>query len=151
VVARWDRLARNTTLDGYLRYTLQHHKVAVLSATEMNGADDVSKLTESILAAVAQFEHSLIVARLVAGRKAKAKAGGYACGAPRFGKMAQGKALVSNAREAEIVAEMQRLRRKRKTYREIASALDAAGMEPRRGGAWQVSSVYNTLQRSRVH
>src|SRR5690242_10877736 len=64
VVYRGDRLARDTMLDGYLRYSLKRRGVAVLSATEADtiGEDPTAKLTQAVLAAVSEFERHLIKA-----------------------------------------------------------------------------------------
>ena len=72
VVPCWDRLARDTTLDGYLRYSLEKRGVQVLSATQENGVDPIAKLTQNILAAVAGYERHLIAQRLAGRQEVKA-------------------------------------------------------------------------------
>lgn len=147
VVARWDRLARDRTLDGYLRYSLGRHGVGVLSATEENGADPHAELTQGILAAVAGFERHLIRQRLLAARQLKRQRGGYAEGKPRYGTKALNGSLVVDATEARVIDVARRLRRGRQTYREIAAALDAKGLKPRSGGRWSASTICDILKR----
>jgi len=149
LVYRGDRLARDTMLDGYLRFTLKRHGVAVLSASEQNatGEDPTAKLTQSVLAAVAEFERHLIRQRLSAARRLKRLHGGYAEGRPRFGFKAEGASLVAACREQEAVALMRRLRRRGKSYRAIATALEAASYHPRHGAAFHPFVIKRILSR----
>jgi len=148
VVPAWDHLARDVTLDGYLRHVLERRGVRVLSATQSNDVDPTARLTQGILAAVAGFERHLIAARLAGARKVKASRGGYAHGRPRFGTQAIGKALAVNDAETVTLAEMKALRGLGLTIREIAETLNARGYETRTGTPWGPSSVYRILQRA---
>jgi DNA invertase Pin-like site-specific DNA recombinase len=149
VVYRGDRLARDTMLDGYLRYMLKRHGVAVLSASEGDsaGEDPVARLTQSVLAAVAEFERHLIRQRLSAARRVKKASGGYADGRPRFGFRAENASLVAIEREQAAIALMRRLRRRGESFRSIATALDSVGYLPRRGSTWHPFSVRRILAR----
>lgn len=153
VVPAWDRLARDTMLDGYLRYTLEKRGVRVLSATQENGVDEISKLTQTILAGVAQYERHLIAQRLAGGRKAKAAVGGYAHGQPPYGTKATrgSKRLTIDQAEYEILGVMRALKSQGKTVRAIAEELNESGHRARNGGLWGPSSVYGALaSRDRV-
>lgn len=147
VVYAWDRLARDTMLDGYLRYRLRSAGVSVLSATQSNGIDATSELTTSILAAVAQFERHLIAQRLSGARRLKKSRGGYAGGRPAIGYRAEGGALVSAPTEIEALRLARRLRKAGRSIREIAAALNAAGIPSRSGGEWASSTVHRMLTR----
>jgi DNA invertase Pin-like site-specific DNA recombinase len=152
VVYRGDRLARDTMLDGYLRYTLKRRGVSVLSATEKEaaGEDPTAKLTQSVLAAVSEFERHLIKARLFAARRLKKARGGYADGRPRFGFKAENASLVTSEHEQEALCLMRRLRRSGKSFRAIAVALDSSGHRPRRGSTWHPYTVKRILSRKTV-
>ena len=147
VVYKWDRIARDTTLDGYLRYRLRELGVKVLSATEENGVDPASNLTASILAAVAQFERSLIAQRLTAARRVKKERGGYAGGKPRYGMRAVGGNLEPNESELEVVRVIRELRRQRKSLRKIGAELDRRGIPSRQGKQWSAAAVNAILNR----
>lgn len=152
IVYRGDRLARDTMLDGYLRYSLKRRGVAVLSATETDttGEDPTAKLTQAVLAAVSEFERHLIKARLSAARRLKKARGGYADGRPRYGFKAENAALVPDEREHEAVVLMRRLRKRGESFRAIASALEASSFRPRHGSAWHPFSVKRILARKAV-
>lgn len=148
VVAKFDRLARKAMLDGYIRFSLKKNGVSVVSATEETEEDDPqSQLMQAMLAAFAEFERSLITARLAGGRRVKRARGEYAEGRPRYGMRAEGKALVVDEDEAEIVKMMRTLRKQGKTYREIADKLNDKGFAPRHGSTWRHSTVHNVLKR----
>lgn len=146
VVYKWDRLARDTMLDGFLRYTLRQNGVACISATEQNGLDPIAKLTQEILTAVAAYERVLITQRMVAARRLKASRGGYAAGQPPYGYRAVGGALEPRSDEHEGLAEMRRLREQGETLRAIAKRMNEAGFKPRMAGAWGPSSVLSALK-----
>jgi len=152
LVYRGDRLARDTMLDGYLRFTLKRHGVTVLSATEKNasGEDPTAKLTQSVLAAVAEFERHLIKARLSAARRLKKARGGYADGRPRYGFRAEGAALVPCEQEQVAFRLMRRLRRQGATFRTIAATLAAQGCQPRHGCVWHPFTVKRILSRKQA-
>lgn len=147
VVYKWDRIARNTTLDGFLRYRFAESGVTALSATEENGHDPASNLTQQILRAVAEFERSLIAQRLSAARRLKKERGGYAHGRPRYGMKAQGGQLVPDRSEIETINLARSLRRERNTYRGIAAELNARQVPTKSGKPWGASSVHIMLSR----
>jgi site-specific DNA recombinase len=135
-------------LDGYLRFRLAEHGVTVLSATQTNGIDPATKLTQDILRAVAEFERPLLKARLLGARKAKAGKGGYIGGTAPFGTlaMARSKILHRNDPEFATLCEMKRLRDCGATLQAIADALNVAGHRSRHGGAWRPSTVQSALR-----
>lgn len=148
VVHRWDRLARDTKLDGYLRYVLEQRKVRMLSATETNGIDPMSVLIQGVLASVAGYERHLISQRLAGARKLKANKGGYAHGQAPFGTKAGDKVLEIEPTEFETLRLMKTLRADGLTIREIATELNALNCKSRNGKRWGPSSVHGALKSS---
>ncbi|HEY6325777.1 MAG TPA: recombinase family protein [Candidatus Cybelea sp.] len=148
VVPAWDRLARDTMLDGYLRFTLSEHGVAVLSATQDNGLDPASELTQDILRAVAKFERPLIKARLLRGRKDKARKGGYAGGTAPFGTfaLAGSKRLHRHDDEFATLCDMKQMRDGGATLQTIADAMNKTGRLARNGGIWRPGTVQTALR-----
>jgi DNA invertase Pin-like site-specific DNA recombinase len=151
VVPSWDRLARDTTLDGYLRFSLERRGLTVLSATQENGVDALSKLTQGILAAVAGYERHLITQRLAGSRKVKAARGGYAHGQPPYGTRAERGSGVLHCDPAELIVLRKMVgyhKKARFSTRAIAAHLNAEGIQTRNGKAWGPSSVHGALRTS---
>ena len=148
VVPAWDRLARDTMLDGYLRFRLSEHGVTVLSATQDNGIDPGSELTQDILRAVAKFERPLLKARLLGARKVKASKGGYIGGTAPFGTYAKARTKVLHRNESEfaILRDMKAMRDGGATLQQIADAMNAADRRARNGGIWRVGTVQSALR-----
>lgn len=149
VVPRWDRLARDAMLDGHLRYRLSALGVRVESATETNGIDPISQMTQQILSAVAGYERHLITARLRAARAKKRANGGYAGGEPPFGYRADGAgALQRDESEQTTLTYIRNLRESGVSYAAIARELNGLARHlPRRGKAWYPSTVRSVLTR----
>ena len=125
LVARWDRLARDT-----LEALLVEREVAkvgarVLCADGTNGGDDSAALMRTVMHGLAEYDRKQIVARLTAGKAAKAAAGGYSGGRPRLGYKAQDKTLVVDEQAAKLVRWIfTRVARDRWTARRVARELD---------------------------
>ena len=149
IVGKGDRLARVVKVDGYLRVLLDSCGVSVLSATERNSApnDDDGEMIEGMLAVVAQRVRKDIIKRLAKARKIKAKAGGYAHGAPPYGYRAENASLVEIADEQSVIALMLDMRSKGAILKEIAATLNARHIATRSGNGWQVSTVAAILTR----
>jgi site-specific DNA recombinase len=150
VVPAWDRLAREATLDGYLRYSFKQRGIIVLSATQGNGIDPASVMMQGMLALVAGYEKSLIAQRLAGGRKAKARAGGYAHGTAPYGTKATLKSGVLTINDAEL-PNLQRIRAlhaegKGLAMRAIAAVMNAAGTTSRTGVKWSHKSIEGALK-----
>lgn len=84
-----------------------------------------------------------------AGRRAKAASGGYAYGAPPFGKQAQNRELVDCPKEQMTIELIYQQRQQGKSLRAIASYLNLMGYPPKRGERWNHVSVKNVLDRHR--
>lgn len=145
VVPSWDRLARDTMLDGYLRFVLERKGIKILSATQENGVDPIAKLTRDILAAVAGYERHLIAQRLAGSRKVKAARGGYAHGQAPYGTKAAGGKLEINQSEYAVLTRIRSLREASNTIRQIAETLNSEGLLSRQGRPWGPSSVHGAL------
>jgi DNA invertase Pin-like site-specific DNA recombinase len=152
IVGKGDRLARLVKVDGYLRVLLDSCGVAVLSATERNAApnDADGEMIEGMLAVVAQRARKDIVKRLHSARMVKAKAGGYAHGAPGYGFQALSKALVPIDTEQAVIAKMRSLRAGGALLKDIVAALndDLQANPTRNGRPWQISTVAAILKRA---
>ena len=90
-------------------------------------------MIRQVLGAVAEYERSMVVLRLGAGRRRKAQNGGYAQGAPAFGFEARDRDLVALDDEQETLCRIRELRASGKSYRQICTILDAEDRSARSG------------------
>lgn len=155
VVYRLDRLARDMVLQEQLLREVHRAGGALYSTSDAESAvlqddpaDPSRRLIRQVLGAVAEYERSLIVLRLQAGRARKADAGGYAYGAPPLGKRAEDGVLVDDPDEAATVARITELRREGLSLRQIAAQLDQEGLRTKRGGRWHPPTVARVLERA---
>ncbi len=113
VVARLDRLARDVLVQELLLRNTHRLGGVVLSARESENEllsgesrDPSRKLIRTILGAISEYDREMIADRLESARKAKAAAGGYAHGSPRYGWRSEGGELVEVPAEQKALARM---------------------------------------------
>jgi DNA invertase Pin-like site-specific DNA recombinase len=94
-----------------------------------------------------QLERGTTAARMQAGRRRKAARGGFAYGAPLYGKRAVHGELVDDPAEQRVVARIRELHAAGVSLRQIAQTLDAEGVRPRRGRRWQDRTVAKIVAR----
>jgi len=94
-----------------------------------------------------QLDRAMIVKRLRDGRQHKAEQGGYAHGRPPYGWKAEGKELVEDPGEQQVLARIQELRSQGQSLRAIAATLEAEGRHPRRGQHWAPNVLARILDR----
>lgn len=148
LVERADRLARDLMVGEVLLAEFRKLGVTVIAAdsgTDLTAGDDdpTRVLIRQVLWAVAQFEKSVIVAKLKAARIRKRKANGRCEGRKPFG---------TKPGEEETLALIRRLRRKprggeRLSYDAIAARLNAEGVPTRTGKAWMGPTVCGIVKR----
>lgn len=92
-----------------------------------------------------QLDRAMIVKRLTEGREAKGRRGGYAFGAPRYGKQAIDNELADKAEEAAVEARMKQWQSEGLSYRAIAARLNEEGVPSKRGGKWHPATVQRLL------
>jgi DNA invertase Pin-like site-specific DNA recombinase len=150
LVQRADRLARDLMVSEVLLAEFRRLDVAVIAAdsgTDLTAGDDdpTRVLIRQVLGAVAQFEKSVIVAKLRAARLRKRKATGRCEGRKPYG---------TKPGEAAVLERMRQLARKprrakRLSFDAIAAALNAEGCPSRSGKAWAGPTIYGILKRGR--
>ncbi len=145
LVERADRLARDRMVSEVLLAEFRKLGVAVDSGTALTAGDDdpTRVLIRQVLGAVAQFEKSVIVAKLRAARVRQRRATGRCEGRKPYG---------TRPGEADVLALMRRLRRKprggeRLSYDAIAARLNAEGVPTRSGKTWAGATVRGILRR----
>ncbi len=148
VIERTDRLARDLMVGEVLLAEFRKLGVTVIAAdsgTDLTAGDDdpTRVLIRQVLGAVAQFEKSVIVAKLRAARVRQRRATGRCEGRKPYG---------TRPGEADVLALMRRLRRKprggeRLSYDAIAARLNAEGVPTRSGKTWAGATVRGILRR----
>lgn len=145
VVARFDRLARDTLQALLIEDAFRRGGGTILYAEGLNGDDDGLAFMRTVMHAMSQEQKRQLVARLKAAREAKAAQGGYAGGRPPFGYRTQEGALVPDPEQAEIVRWIfERVARDGWTIRRISAALDEQERLDRR---WYPTDVARILHR----
>jgi DNA invertase Pin-like site-specific DNA recombinase len=143
VVARHDRLARDTLQALLIERAFADAGARVLYADVQNGQTDADRFTRTILHAASEQAKRDVVRRLAAGREAKAARDprAYVGGRPPFGYAARDGALRPGD-HAAIVRRVFELARRGRSVRAIAAELDAEGAADRR---WHPNAVARML------
>jgi DNA invertase Pin-like site-specific DNA recombinase len=151
VVARLDRLAGDLSVqEGILAWVWKHGgRVFACDAGEVlqEPEDPLRGAMRQMVGVFAQLERGMTAARMRAGRRRKAARGGFAYGAPPYGKRAVAGELVDDPAEQRVVARIRELHTGGVSLRQIARTLNAEGVRPRRGRRWQDRTVAKIVAR----
>ena len=156
IVAKLDRLARALHVQESVLQVVWRSGGSVFTADggevlEDDPDDPMRTFVRQVMGGAAQLERGLIAKRMRDGRKEKASMSRHAVGQYRFGQHGDGKGRERDAapNPAEQVAldRIVALRRAGRSYREIATTLDAEGLRPRRADRWSAMSVRNIATR----
>jgi site-specific DNA recombinase len=89
IVAKLDRVARDTFAQLWIEKELLKHDIEIVSVAEpMSAADPAGQLFRTMISAFATFERARINDRMTGGRLEKAKTGKYSGGRPAIGYVA---------------------------------------------------------------
>jgi len=151
LVERADRLARDLMVSEIILAEFRRLCVQVVAADSgtdlsVGDGDPTRKLVRQILAAISEFDRSVLVSKVRAARVRKRRATGRCEGRKPYG---------TRPGEADVVALIHKLRRKprggkRLSYDAIAARLNADGVPTRTGKAWIEPTVYGILKRQGV-
>jgi site-specific DNA recombinase len=151
IVERSDRFSRDLMVGEVLLAQFREIGVTVIEAEDgrdltANDPDNATgTLVRQILAVIAQFEKTSIVAKLRKARQRAKRENGRCEGRKPFG---------DRPGEQDTIARMRTLRRKpvgktkRMSFAKIAETLDAEGFASRTGKPWNAASVKQILGRS---
>jgi site-specific DNA recombinase len=103
VVARFDRLGRDTLESLLVEREFSRIGARVLSAQGFNEDDPFTKYFRTNMIAMAELDKAMLKARLAGGKRAKASRGGYTGGRPYLGMRAEGRELVVDEVAAQVV------------------------------------------------
>lgn len=141
VIEKLDRFARELMVQEIMIADLKKRGIELVSALEddVNSEDPTRVLMRQIMGAIAQYDRSMIVAKLrYARQQVKAKTG--RCG----GRDVYG----SKPGESAVLTEMKRLRAEGYTFQGVADWLNSQGVATRDGKRWNQGSVHKILRRS---
>lgn len=142
VVAKRDRLARDTTNAGLIGRQVERLGAVVASADGVgDGVDPASQMLAGIMDVFAQFERALIRSRTVAALAVKKLRREKWNGVAPYGWALAGQQLVAAPAEQAAVRFATARRDEGASLRAVARELEAAGHKPRRGEHWHPQTV----------
>jgi DNA invertase Pin-like site-specific DNA recombinase len=139
VIEKLDRLSRNLMPQEACIRDFQKNGLTIYSTNEAEEhlmSDDPSRvLVRQIFAAIAQYDKSVLVAKMNAAKKRKKATGARVEGQKPFG---------SRPGEQAVLESLKTLRAEGKTYPQIAATMNERGT-PARHGKWHTTSVRRVL------
>lgn len=153
VVAKRDRLARDTFLALWIEKEAKRRRARIVSAAgEGTDSDDpAAVLMRTLVDAFAQYERAIIGARTASALKAKRARGEKTGGTVPFGYVlaADGRTLVAEPAEQAVITEVRQMRTDGWTLRAIASELESRGVLTKQGRArWHAEGVAAILRQA---
>ncbi len=151
VAPNLDRLARELVVqEAALAQTWKHGGRAFMADQGEILPDDpedpMRTAMRQMMGVFAQLDRGMTVAKLRRGRRIKGEKGQYAYGAPPYGWAAHKKELTEEEMEQAGRARARQLRDEDElSLREIAAALEAEGLRPKRGEHWHPETVRRML------
>lgn len=140
LIEKLDRLARDLMIQESIIADLRKQGFEIVSVLEPDlcSDDPTRKLMRQMMGAFAEYEKSMIVAKL-RGARQRTRAGDGRCeGAKPYGH---------HSGEGAVLAKMRELRTAGVHCAGIAARLNAEGVKPRRGARWYPMSVGRILRR----
>lgn len=150
VVYSLSRFARNTAatimaIEAMNKVGVQFHSITEsIDTTSATG-----KLFLTMIAAFAEFERSLTGERIKSVLSMK-KDKGEAMGSVTYGYRREGKMLVEDAGEQEVIGHVVGLRDCEFTFQDIADELDTLGYKTRSGKKWHPQQIKNIVENQKV-
>jgi len=141
VIERLDRLARDLMVQEAIIRDFHKNGFDIVSTVEgpdLCGNDATRKLIRQVMGAIAEYEKTMLVAKLWAAKERKrAKTGKYAGGRISYKSTDKGKELIKR------IKTMRRRKRKgkRQTWQEIADQLNSEGLRTLDGKEWTLYRV----------
>lgn len=147
VVAKNDRVARDIKVYYYFKMLLKKKDIELISVAEDFGEFGVmAHFLEAFTICVAEMERENITRRTSAGRKIKAKAGGFAGGRVPYGYRVSDGKLYPIEKEAECIRKVFQYRSEGMTLKAIAEKVNSEGYRTQRGLLFRITNVQNVLK-----
>jgi site-specific DNA recombinase len=147
-VARRDRLARDVLVAAMIERAVRKVGARVVSAAgEANGDTPADDFMRTVLDGASAYERAMIKARTRAALKVKRDKGEVVGGVPYgFKRSEDGKHLVPEESEQQVIRCVRRLNDQNKSLRTIASELQASGYVSRAGKPFSHAQVGRMLR-----
>jgi DNA invertase Pin-like site-specific DNA recombinase len=145
IIEKLDRLARDLMTQEFIVRDFQRQGFQLISVAEgedLCGNDPTRKLIRQIMGSFAEFEKTMLVAKLKAARERIKQRDGKCEGRRGYQDSVEGR---------EIISRIQQLRRKprngkRMTYQQIADQLNLEGITSLDGRQWTIARVQQTFK-----
>jgi DNA invertase Pin-like site-specific DNA recombinase len=140
IIEKLDRLARDLMIQETIVGDLRKRGIELVSVAEPDlcSEDPSRKLVRQIFGAIAEYEKSMIVAKLRGARQRMKQRTGKCEGMKPFGERQD---------EQPVICRIQELRSTGLAVDKIAATLNTEGLKPKYGARWYGSSVSNVLRR----
>ena len=147
IVAKLDRLTRSVCDLGELLARFQRRGVSLISVAEsLDTGTAAGRLVLNVMTSVSQWEREAIGERTRDALQHKRKRGERVGTVPFGSSLAEdGRTLIPNVAEQQILALIQECRLSGYSMRAIAEELNQQGFHTRRGSAWRFEYVRNLL------
>ena len=143
IVEKLDRLARSIMIQENIIADFTKYEINLVSATpgeeNLCGDDPTRTFIRQVLGAVAEFDRSMLVARMKAGKNHKKRAGGFGGGNYGYGQHP------FFPEEKDVVAKIMEARHSF-TIRELTAELNRGAIKTRSGGLWHPAQVARILK-----
>ena len=152
IVAKLDRLARDSYLSAYLQFQVEKRGAKIVSASEetLNGDDATSKLLKTIITAFSEFERQQIKSRIKATMKLKISRNERVSRWPRYGTTFtdDGKHVVGDVEQQQVVELVKTLKDEGMKITRIKKELELRGIKTAQGkDVWHYQSARNLYHR----
>ncbi len=141
IIEKLDRLARDLMIQEHILSDVRRRGIHLISVAEPDlcSDDPTRKLLRQIMGAIAEYDKAMTVLKLRGARQRQRAKNGRCEGAKPYGALAD---------EAETLRRIQTMRASGASLQAIAEALNAEGVQPRRGSRWHPFAVSRIVGRS---
>jgi DNA invertase Pin-like site-specific DNA recombinase len=144
LIEKLDRLARDLMVQEHIIADLHKRGITLISAHEPDlcSNDPTRKLMRQIMGAIAEYDKTMLVLKLNAGRARKRSQGGHAEGPPAYGsdpRAQSEQAVVDRIRQLVAAGPY--------TYQAMADTLNGEGTYTRHGKHWTPMMVWRVIRR----
>ncbi len=152
IVAKLDRLARDSYLSAYLQFQVEKRGAKIVSASEetLNGDDATSKLLKTIIQAFSEFERQQIRSRIKSTMALKISRNERVSRFPRYGTMftEDGKHVVEVPEEQDVIRLVKSLKDSGMKITRIKDELERRKIRTAHGNdVWHYQSTRNLYHR----
>lgn len=145
----FSRIARDTFLHLFLEKEASVKGFEIMSVAEEDscGKGAEKKLFRTLIAAISEYEKSVIRARIIASRRKMRKDGKFLGGKRQFGWSRVGNMVEPVATEQAVIKDMVGKRKAGTTIKAITDDLNTAGISSSTGNSWNYGCVRHLLAR----